>query len=239
MRRFDRLPPFTRKAAQPLYKTGLEIGNFEMKNMLAFQKLIVFTLVVVLLTFVVQGMGYAQGRGKIYWTESGKIRRANLNGSAVEDIITELEQPRDITLDLRNRKMYWIKSHPSKIRCANLDGSNIENIVTGFEFISCIAVDAKRSKIYFANRHLNQIQRANLDGSDIEDLVPLNRIAPMNIELDMDAGKMYWTDIWDEKITHANLDGSNIEDLVIDMFEPNGLALDVHARQMYWVVFTF
>ena len=99
MRRFDRLPPFTRKAAQPLYKTGLEIGNFEMKNMLAFQKLIVFTLVVVLLTFVVQGMGYAQGRGKIYWTESGKIRRANLNGSAVEDIITELEQPRDITLD--------------------------------------------------------------------------------------------------------------------------------------------
>ena len=67
-----------------------------MKNRVLTQKWIVLIFVTVVLTFVIQSISYGQGRGKIYWTEfdsdtkTGKIRRANLNGSATEDILTEI-----------------------------------------------------------------------------------------------------------------------------------------------------
>ena len=38
--------------------------------------------------------------GKLYWTEIGKVRRANLDGSNVEDVVTGLYNPEGITLDI-------------------------------------------------------------------------------------------------------------------------------------------
>ena len=67
---------------------------------------------------------------KMYWTDSGtdKIRRANLDGSNVEDLITTgLGHPEDIALDMSGGKMYWTDSGTDKIQRANLDGSNVEN----------------------------------------------------------------------------------------------------------------
>ena len=66
----------------------------------------------------------------MYWTDSGteKIQRANLDGSNIEDIVTGVEAPRGIALDVAGGKMYWTTS--SKIQRANLDGSNVENLVT-------------------------------------------------------------------------------------------------------------
>src|SRR6266513_5848963 len=49
--------------------------------------------------------------GKIYWTDvaAQKLQRANLDGGNVVDLISaDLYQPRGITLDLSQQKMYWI-----------------------------------------------------------------------------------------------------------------------------------
>ena len=50
--------------------------------------------------------------GKMYWTESGitgteKTKRANLDGSEVEDLVEGLDM-RDIALDVAAGKMYWV-----------------------------------------------------------------------------------------------------------------------------------
>ena len=48
--------------------------------------------------------------GKIYWIEDGvrAIRRANLDGSGVEDFVTSgMESPERIALDVESGKMYW------------------------------------------------------------------------------------------------------------------------------------
>ena len=48
--------------------------------------------------------------GKMYWVDSGtdKVRRANLDGSAVKDLVTSgLSRPRGIALDVAGGKMYW------------------------------------------------------------------------------------------------------------------------------------
>lgn len=74
-------------------------GVYGMKNRVLMQKWIVLIFVGVLLFSVVQEICYGQGRSKIYWTEIGKIRRANLDGSNVTDVLTGLDFPFDIALD--------------------------------------------------------------------------------------------------------------------------------------------
>ena len=227
-----------------------------MKNQVLTQKRIMFILIAVLLVFVIQNISYAQGRGKIYWTETawnwrsniGKIRRANLNGTAAEDLVTGLFGPVDIALDLQNRKMYWTDRTLDKIQRSNLDGTNVEVIVKKDTLTispNCIALDVNSNKIYWGNWRREIIQRANFDGSDIEDIIIKERILPfeikfkqwlqpLSIELDLEAGKIYWTDAYGRKIQRANFDGSDAEDLVTDMRTAYGLALDMSARQMYW-----
>ena len=171
--------------------------------------------------------------GKMYWTDSGtdKIQRANLDGSNIEDIVTQgLEIPGDIALDVVGGKMYWTDAHTDKIQRANLDGSNIEDLVTRrLNGPDGIALDVVGGKMYWTDAHTGKIQRANLDGSNIEDLVTQGLRRPSGIALDVVGGKMYWTDYYGTgKIQRANLDGSNVEGLVTQGLRgPSGIALGV------------
>ena len=179
---------------------------------------------------------------RMYWTDkgTGKIQRANLDGSNVEDLVTRtqgLTEPHGITLDVAGGKMYWTDKGTGKIQRANLDGSNIEDLVTqGLREPLSIALDMAGGKMYWTDFDTDKIQRANLDGSNVEDLVTKRVLyGPRSIVLDVTSGKMYWIDLILGKIQRANLDGSNVEDLVTRGLEtPLGIALDVVSGKMYW-----
>ena len=69
----------------------------------------------------------------MYWTDAGtdRIRRANLDGSDIEDLITDgLSNPQGVALDVTDRKMYWTDWGTNTIRRASLDGSGVEDVVT-------------------------------------------------------------------------------------------------------------
>ena len=179
----------------------------------------------------------------IFWTDYGtdKIQRANLDManlevSNVEDLVTGLDRPLGIALDVAGGKMYWTDWSTDKIKRANLDGSNVEDLVTqGLDGPWGIALDIAGGKMYWTDSDTEKIQRANLDGSNIEDLVT-GLSGPEGIALDVLGGKMYWTDFGPSKIQRANLDGSNVEDLVTQGLEtPSGIALDVAGGKMYWI----
>ena len=75
----------------------------------------------------------AHAQTGIFWTDedSGKIQRANLDGSNVQDLITgSLSSPQQIALDVAGGKMYWVDEDTSKVQRANLDGTNVEDLVT-------------------------------------------------------------------------------------------------------------
>ncbi len=215
-----------------------------MKNQTLTRKWTLFILVSVLLVFIAQNMSYGQGSAKIYWTESGKIRRANLDGSNIEDILTGLELPKDITLDLDNRKIYWVNFRPPKVYRANLDGSNIEEIIDGgdqnelprelLNFPYAIALDTEANKIYWGRDHIPWIiRRADINGANIEDVLVRPWVDAESLELDVKAGKMYWADSFNDNIGRANLDGSDYEELG-NTPAPLGLALDLRNRYVYW-----
>jgi low density lipoprotein receptor-related protein 5/6 len=63
---------------------------------------------------------------KLFWTESvaKRIRRASLDGSNIEDLITSgLLGSGAFALDLYSGKMYW--ADDDKLRRADINGSNI------------------------------------------------------------------------------------------------------------------
>ena len=184
--------------------------------------------------------------GKIYWTDgaapthgSNKIRRANLNGTEPQNVVTGLGFPYRIALDISGGKMYWTEhrysGHP-KIMRANLDGSNVENLITtGLQNPLGIDIDPVGGKIYWADYDAYKIQRANLDGTNVEDLVSTSWGA-WALALDTVDGKIYFsmsrgTEAW---ILRANLNGADVEVVLSMAGEVRGLELDIMRGKMYW-----
>lgn len=178
---------------------------------------------------------------KIYWTDvgHGKIRRSNLNGSGIEELVTSgLQAPGVIAVDRATDKMYWTDwaAATARIQRANFDGTEIEDLVTGLGGPYGIALDTKAGKMYWTEFSAGAIRRANLDGTSVENLVTTGQNHLNGIALDFSAGKMYWCDGgYYAYIRRANLDGTSIEDLVTaGLSMPMEIELDLTTRKMYW-----
>jgi len=173
---------------------------------------------------------------KLYWTEAGigKIQRANLDGSDIEDVVSNLSTPFGIALDPVGGKLYWTDLGTDKIQRANLDGSELQDIIaSGLGTPRGLALAG--DKIVWTDSGRRHVSRANLDGSGVEILVDLGLDRPMGIAVDITGGKLYWADADTGKIQRANLDGSHVVDLVsTGLDRPTGIALDVVNQRIYW-----
>ena len=187
--------------------------------------------------YIVPCPSYGQRKSKIYWTETGRIKRANLDGSEIEDVLTETFSTRDLALDLRNRKIYWTEGPTAaKIRRATLDGFNVENIVTGFE----LPPDVERVTVSCRNRKCEGTALLK-DGGSIK--IPHELLLnPYCLAIDTNADKIYWANWYLRSILRGNLDGSDRKELPIR--EQNlplmrtigalNIELDLKAGKMYW-----
>lgn len=171
----------------------------------------------------------------IYWaaTGSGRIQRATLNGSNVENLISR--SPSRVALDMVNGKIYW---GDWGIKRADLNGKNIETLVpSSGSSISALTLDVAGGKMHWGD--FFGIKRADLNGKNIEILVPGVRF-PRGIALDVAGGKMYWGELillqgaHSSTILRSNLNGTNIEILVSGLINLSALALDVAGGKMYW-----
>jgi len=73
--------------------------------------------------------------GKIYWTDvstpSGRVSRANLDGSNIQDMVTGLSSPTAVAVDPALGKIFWSQAQSgadpvAEVDRANLDGTNVE-----------------------------------------------------------------------------------------------------------------
>ena len=178
----------------------------------------------------------------MYWADNGtnKIRRARLDGTDPQDVVTGLSFPADLALDLDAGKIYWADRDGNEIRRANLDGSSPQAVRTGIVQPYYLALDPAQGQVYWSDFDSPTIHRANMDGSggveDLDFLTGLDRVR--DLALDPAAGKLYWGDRDTSKVRRANLDGSGgIEDLYTSadgLDRPHGLVLDVGHGAMYW-----
>ena len=201
----------------------------------------------------------------IYWTDRsrGTIYRANVDGSNIETLVTELRSPRGIALDVAGGKMYWTDydldyNDAGTIHRANLDGSNVETLIIGWDRPAGIpslrspegiALDVAEGKIYWMDwtdgdrdSYRIKIHRSNMDGSNFSTW-DSGLGSPGGIALDVAGDKMYWTDrsrgmIYRGRIrsdsSSNNIYIEDIETLVTAWGNLGGIALDVAGGKMYW-----
>ena len=149
----------------------------------------------------------------------GSLERADLDGSNVTTVVPSggalTYRPKQMTIDLRDGKLYWSDREGMRVMRSNLDGSDVETLVETGQRIEgqrgdpkayCvgIALDLTRNEIYWTQRG----DRSN-DGS-------IRRVS-MNIPKG-------------ENPAHR----TDIQVLFDGLPEPVDLALDLKTRTMYW-----
>jgi sugar lactone lactonase YvrE len=99
------------------------------------------------------------------------IRRADLDGTNVQDLVTGVDTPWGIALDTTNGKLYWTDDATNRVRRANLDGSNVETLIDlGAAYLCGLDVDLAGGKMYWVDGNGGKVQRADLNGSNVETL---------------------------------------------------------------------
>lgn len=205
-----------------MYWTDSSPGEIEMANLDGTGRQTIVTG----LTYPT-GLTVDQVDGKIYWTDAvdwaggGKIQRANLDGTGVEDVIsTGLLGPDGVAVDATGGKLYWTDEIAGTVQRANLDGSNVEVLAISRIPVG-IALDRLNSKLYWSEYPLcctfsAQIVRANLDGTGKEVVYISPRQTNMEqIALDVGIqGKVFWADDFNQTVSSVNLDGTGFEDVV-------------------------
>jgi len=194
-------------------------------------------------TVLAAATGVARAQ-RIYWTGEAGIRRAHLDGTNAEPVVTGAGGP--FALALIEGKIYFPGRSPRRIQRANLDGSEIENVVTSnVDGVRAIALDLVDRKVYWINYWwINEwidamgVFRADLDnGSNVENVLFDAEFGFYGIALDPYAGKLYWT-MYDRSfqgILRGPLDKFAPEQLITEgLGWPYGIALDLVGGKVYW-----
>ena len=179
--------------------------------------------------------------GKLYWIEktgkrTGRIRRANLDGSDSQLVKDLTSAPLYLTMDVAGGKLYLINSY-NKIQRMNLDGTAFQpNLITELQTPKGLAVDTAGDKVYWIEQtgaRTGKIRRANLNGSAVEVVKDLTSV-PGGIALDTTGSKVYITNAYG-KVQRMNLDGSSYQpNLITELQSPMDLAVDSAGRKVYW-----
>lgn len=85
----------------------------------------------------------AHALSKIYWApcNSSTIRRANLDGTELEDMIVSQGEIGNLAIDHKGQKIYWTETREGTIRRANLDGSEVEDLLSGLVVPTSLALN--------------------------------------------------------------------------------------------------
>ncbi len=184
------------------------------------------------------GLAFDAANGKIYFSDfevvpEGKIWRMNLDGSGLEAIVTGLDDPYAIALDLGAGKIYWV-DNAGNVSRANLDGTSQEigivNIVDGG--MRAIALDLENDKMYFYEVNFENLFMANLDGSNVVSIV--DSVYGYTILVDSVNDKIYFDEQNSATLIRANLDGSNQQTVDAEGSRIYGSTIDYTENKLYW-----
>jgi len=114
--------------------------------------------------------------GFIYFAQGTSVRRVNLDGSGLTDLVTQTDlpglAPYSLELDLASGSIYFADAGTDGIYRSDLDGSNLTALVSSGLFSpDGVALDLVAGHIYWTDTGFDRIQRSNLDGSNVTTLI--------------------------------------------------------------------
>jgi hypothetical protein len=149
---------------------------------------------------------------KLYFTDLGtgakSLRRSNLDGTGLQNVVTNMNLGRSLVFDSTATTLYWADSGDQEILKASV--ADLNGVTTDLD---ALKTEGKVAVL--------------LDSSD-------GLVAPWGLALDEVGGKIYWSDpgattggtTQDGKLSRADLDGTNVQVLIntnSGLIEPLGI----------------
>jgi len=174
----------------------------------------------------------------IYYTAEvdGAIGRVRPDGTENVTLISGLNAPSALELDLVDGGIYWADNNGSVNR-ANLDGTGVEVLVEPMGNSSGIALDRVEGRIYWGDWLGQRIRSVSQDGSDVQEVLADVGVIE-ELDIDFDTGcVLYWAVESPPSIRSASCDGSNAQILLDEadgLIAPEGLAIDRVNGKIYY-----
>ena len=165
--------------------------------------------------------------GKMYWNDRQGVKRANLDGSDEELLVTGAAGG-FIALDLPAERMYWVQAGTIK-SAAMAPGAGVTTVVSGQAAVFGIAIDHARGELYWLQLNKKgQIRRSNLDGSEIQTIIERPEAGFLGgLAIDPAVERLYWTEAAAHDIATSKLDGSRVQTLFsVGEDMPVGIAVE-------------
>ena len=185
------------------------------------------------------GLAFDSVNFKIYFSDfdasdNGKIWRMDTTGANLEELVSGIDDPYSLVLNLTGGKMYWADD-AGNVGRANLDGTGLER-----EFIQIpdgqmrgIAYSSKKDIIFFYEVNNEDLYAAKSDGTGVSKII--EGAYGYGIFVDDVNGKLYYEDRNIPAIMQANLDGSgSVKIADVPSTRIHGMAIDYNANKFYW-----
>ncbi|WP_372370403.1 hypothetical protein [Candidatus Uabimicrobium sp. HlEnr_7] len=139
---------------------------------------------------------------KIYWNSyseaknTSTIYKANLDGSQIETVFSDVSSIRDLCVDGKNDRLIWVMSY-DQVFFADLDG-NLQQIVD-VDFVDDIVINSKTLEIYWryhdGKTSTTHIQRRDWHGRLIENIHSESDLNNHIVDIAIDNnGNIYWSE---------------------------------------------
>lgn len=181
------------------------------------------------------GIAVDQVNDKVYWSDilGEKIMRANLDGSAQEEVVTGVEMPAGLSMDLMNGWLYFLlKSSNTFMGRVMLDDfTTVETLIISSSIDeNCsgndVTLDVAGGKVYFTTE-CDAVFRADLDGQNVEEWAT-GEVGVFGIEVSPSSGHVYWVSLaTPSKIRKAAIEDSPVAMDVTEAGCPFGLAISL------------
>lgn len=143
------------------------------------------------------GSGSPSG-AKRYWADAGanSIRRSNLDGSGIEDVVTGVNAPYGLSFDTAAGALLWTSSGDEVVQKLDSGGKGFTPLQTDFEEPFGITVSEEGRKIGYAVLGGEVVRIIQYDDSETDEQEVLMRFDPdfqpvHGLALDQQAGVLY------------------------------------------------
>ncbi len=167
--------------------------------------------------------------GRIYWTAfPDSIRRAELDGTNIQTLLSGRAGPSNIELDVARGRMYWTEPDLGQILRASLDGSSVELVYEGGEPLN-LKLFPSDGEPYWSDPRRG-IFRSDLDGGAVVGVV--TGIEPDGFTVDLNSRDVFWTS--GGTVFRRSLSGGLIEQVLTGLSDPGGMDVDSATGLLYW-----
>ncbi|XP_041434027.1 low-density lipoprotein receptor-related protein 1B-like [Xenopus laevis] len=124
--------------------------------------------------------------GKLFFTDYGnlaKVERCDLDGmNRTRIVVSKLEQPTALTLDLVNKFVYWADVYLDYIEVVDYEGRNRQSIIQGKEVSHVYGLSLFENYLYASNTDSSTILTINrFNSTDVHSLLSLENACDIHI----------------------------------------------------------